>query len=74
MLGGVVYLHFAGALTHLAPSSEEPGDQLLVVDGGRNGLVVGRTALRCRCSGIPPNVAVSDFLPEAFDADLEALV
>ena len=40
-LGDVVYLHFAGVLTHLAPSSEESGDQLLVVDGGWDGLAVG---------------------------------
>ena len=40
-LGDVVHLHLAGVLTHLAPSPEEPGDQLLVVDGGWDGLAVG---------------------------------
>ena len=40
-LGDVVHLHLAGVLTHLALSSEEPGDQLLVVDGGRDELAVG---------------------------------
>lgn len=40
-LGDVVHLHLAAVAAHLAPASEESGDQLLVADGGRDGLAVG---------------------------------
>ena len=62
-LADLVHAHLVRLPAELAPSRQEPVDQLLAAGVAGTGSRSRRIAFFCRRSGIPPKVATSGFLP-----------